>query len=301
MRTRGFLRRTSAALAVSVALSLLATACSGGDATAGASPSAGKAGKSGEKDGEEAGGKESAGIALPPAHSGFDYQLGAPYPPPAGVSVVARDHTERPAPGIYNICYVNAFQAQPGAEKEWDADLLLRDGAGEVVMDEEWGEAMLDVRTPDKRERIARKVNTWIDACAAKGYRAVDPDNYDSYTRAPRGLLTADDAKAFLSLLAAHAHAKGLAIGQKNTAELAPSRKEVGADFAVVEECGQYDECGDYTAAFGDHVLVIEYTGQGMERACEGWGDRIDVVRRDLDLVARGDEGYRYETCDGIG
>ncbi|MFF9569740.1 endo alpha-1,4 polygalactosaminidase [Streptomyces sp. NPDC014685] len=281
MRTRGFLRRSSAALAVSVALCLLATACSGDGAGTGTPPS--------------------AGIELPPTHAGFDYQLGAPYPPPAGVSVVVRDHTQRPAPGIYNICYVNAFQAQPGAEKEWDADLLLRDGAGELVMDEEWGEAMLDVRTAAKRERIARKVNAWIDACAAKGYRAVDPDNYDSYTRAPRGLLTADDAKAFLALLAAHAHAKGLAIGQKNTAELAPFRKEVGADFAVVEECGQYDECGDYTAAFGDHVLVIEYTGQGMAQACEGWGDRIGVVRRDLDLVARGHEGYHYGTCDGTG
>ncbi|MFF3394270.1 endo alpha-1,4 polygalactosaminidase [Streptomyces sp. NPDC002669] len=290
MRTRGFLRRSSAAPVVTVALCLLATACSGGGAATGAPSPAGKAGR-----------EDSAEIALPPAHAGFDYQLGAPYPPPAGVSVVARDHTERPAPGIYNICYVNAFQAQPGAEKEWDADLLLRDGAGEVVMDEEWGEAMLDVRTAAKRERIARKVNAWIDACAAKGYRAVDPDNYDSYTRAPRGLLTADDAKAFLSLLADHAHAKGLAIGQKNTAELAPFRKEVGADFAVVEECGQYDECGDYTAAFGDHVLVIEYTGPGMARACEGWGDRIGIVRRDLDLVARGQEGYHYGTCDGTG
>ncbi|MGW2178949.1 endo alpha-1,4 polygalactosaminidase [Streptomyces sp. NPDC001732] len=291
MRIRGFLRRPATALvasvAVSVGVSLLATACSGGGG--------------GHEAPSPAEGKESAGVALPPTHAGFDYQLGEPYTPPAGVSVVARDHTEAPAPGIYNICYVNAFQAQPGAEKEWDADLLLRDKAGEVVMDEEWGEAMLDVHTAAKRERIARKVNTWIDECAAKGYRAVDPDNYDSYTRAPRGLLTADDAKAFLSLLAAHAHAKGLAIGQKNTAELAPFREEAGADFAVVEECGQYDECGDYAAAFGDHMIVIEYTEQGMKRACEGWGDRISVVRRDLDLVARGHRGYHHETCDGTG
>ncbi|MFE6668727.1 endo alpha-1,4 polygalactosaminidase [Streptomyces sp. NPDC057697] len=289
MRTRGSLRRSSAALAVSAVLSLLATACSDDGEPHGTPSSAGRK--------ESA--RASAEVTPPPAHAGFDYQLGEPYALPAGVTVVARDHTEPPAPGVYNICYINAFQAQPGAEKDWDADLLLRDKAGKVVMDEEWGEAMLDVHTDAKRERIARKVNTWIDDCAAKGYKAVDPDNYDTYTRAPRGLLSADDAKAFLSLLATHAHAKGLAIGQKNTAELAPARKEVGVDFAVVEECGEYDECGDYETSFGRHMIVIEYTRKGMKRACEGWGDDISIVRRDLDLVARGHDGYHFETCDG--
>ncbi|MCZ9340288.1 endo alpha-1,4 polygalactosaminidase, partial [Streptomyces sp. TRM76130] len=67
-----------------------------------------------------------SGVTPPPAHTGFDYQLGGPYPPPDGVRVVVRDHTVRPASGLYNICYVNAFQAQPGAERDWDADLLLR-------------------------------------------------------------------------------------------------------------------------------------------------------------------------------
>ncbi|OII63159.1 hypothetical protein BJP40_26080 [Streptomyces sp. CC53] len=236
-------------------------------------------------------------VRLPPARAGFDYQLGTPYDPPPGVSVVARDHTAPPAPEVYNICYVNAFQAQPGAEKEWDPDLLLRDDSGAVVMDTEWGEAMLDVRTDAKRRRIADRVNAWIDECAAKGYRAVEPDNYDTYTRAPEGLLSADDAKAFLSLLAAHAHEKGLAIGQKNTAELAPSRREVGADFAVVEECGQYEECADYVAAFGENVLVIEYTDQGMQRACRDWGDKLTIVRRDLHLVSKEEGGHLYGRC----
>nr|BFE52173.1 hypothetical protein GCM10017745_56000 [Saccharothrix mutabilis subsp. capreolus] len=129
-------------------------------------------------------------VVLPPAHAGFDYQIGGPYPPAADVRVVTRDHEVAPAPGLYNICYVNAFQVQPGAEAEWDADLLLRDADGEVVYDGDWGEALLDLRTADKRARVADKVGGWIDGCAAKGYQAVEPDNYDSYTRAPEGLLT---------------------------------------------------------------------------------------------------------------
>ncbi|MCX4817790.1 endo alpha-1,4 polygalactosaminidase [Streptomyces sp. NBC_01239] len=239
-----------------------------------------------------------AKVSAPPAHAGVDYQLGGAYTPPKGVSVVSRDHTASPAPGLYNICYVNAFQAQPDAEGDWDADLLLRDRSGKVVMDKDWGEAMLDIGTPAKRARIAEKVDDWIDSCADKGFDAVEPDNYDSYTRAPHGLLTAADAEAFQALLARHTHARHLAIAQKNTLELAKDRKRVGLDFAVVEECGQYDECGSYLDAFGDHVIVVEYTEKGMEKTCAGWGDRISIVRRDLDVTPAGHDGYVRETCD---
>ncbi|MFE9606787.1 endo alpha-1,4 polygalactosaminidase [Streptomyces hokutonensis] len=239
-----------------------------------------------------------AKVSTPPVHASVDYQLGGAYTPPKGVSVVSRDHTASPAPGVYNICYVNAFQAQPDAEGDWDADLLLRDRSGKVVMDKDWGEAMLDIGTPAKRARIAEKVDDWIDACADKGFDAVEPDNYDSYTRAPHGLLNAADAEAFQTLLARHAHARHLAIAQKNTLELAKDRKRVGLDFAVVEECGQYNECGSYVDAFGDHVIVVEYTEKGMKRACAGWGDRISIVRRDLDVTPAGHDGYVRETCD---
>ncbi|WP_137022962.1 endo alpha-1,4 polygalactosaminidase, partial [Streptomyces albus] len=51
-------------------------------------------------------------VTLPPAHADFDYQIGGAYTPPKGVKAVSRDHTAKPADGLYNICYVNAFQAQ---------------------------------------------------------------------------------------------------------------------------------------------------------------------------------------------
>ncbi|KAF2775513.1 endo alpha-1,4 polygalactosaminidase [Streptomyces sp. OM5714] len=239
---------------------------------------------------------EAAAYSPPPAHAGFDYQIGGAYTPPAGVEVVSRDHSASPAPGLYNICYVNAFQAQPGAEGDWDDDLLLRDANGEVVYDTDWGEAFLDIRTADKRERIAEKVGTWIDGCADKGFQAVEPDNYDSYTRAG-DLLDAADAQGLIRLLAERAHSDGLAIGQKNTVELAPNREENGLDFAVAEECGEWDECGDYTAAFGDRVIVIEYTAKGLSKACAGFGDELSVVRRDLDVSPKGSSGYVRETC----
>ncbi|MEU4393484.1 endo alpha-1,4 polygalactosaminidase [Kribbella sp. NPDC023855] len=237
-----------------------------------------------------------AAVTLPPVHAKFDYQIGGAYSPPSGVQVVTRDRTATPAAGLYNICYVNAFQVQPGEESQWASDLLLRDAAGNVVVDEDWGEALLDLRTSDKRTRIAAKVNGWIDGCAAKGYKAIEPDNYDSYTRS-KSLLTASQAKAYLTLLAQHAHSKSLAIGQKNTVELAGARQSIGLDFAVAEECGQYDECGDYVAAFGNNVIVIEYTDSGRRKACTAFGTRLSIVQRDVDVSVPGDAGYVRKTC----
>ncbi|MFI6620382.1 endo alpha-1,4 polygalactosaminidase [Streptomyces sp. NPDC050528] len=228
---------------------------------------------------------------LPPLHADFDYQIGGAYPPPAGVRIVSRDRTASPAPGLYNICYVNAFQAQPDERASWPADLLLRDADGEVVVDEDWGEALLDIRTAAKRQRVAARANRWIDGCAAKGFDAVEPDNYDSYTRSD-DLLTANDATAFIALLSRHAHARHLAIAQKNTVELAGLRKKLGLDFAIAEECAEYDECGEYAKAFADRVIVIEYSDSGLRKARSGFAGRLSIVRRDVDVSTPGSADY---------
>ncbi|WP_420856457.1 endo alpha-1,4 polygalactosaminidase [Streptomyces mangrovisoli] len=233
-------------------------------------------------------------VRLPPRHAGFDYQIGGAYSPPAGVRVVSRDRSSKPAPGLYNICYVNAFQAQPEERSSWPADLLLRDADGDVVVDEDWNEALLDIRTADKRRRVAERVDRWIDECAAKGFDAIEPDNYDSYTRS-EDLITAADATAFITLLSGHAHARHLAIGQKNTAELARQRKKAGLDFAVAEECADYDECDVYAKAFDDRVLVIEYSDRGLRKALAGWGSRLSIVRRDVMVSTPGSKDYVRE------
>ncbi|WP_079084605.1 endo alpha-1,4 polygalactosaminidase [Streptomyces dysideae] len=237
-----------------------------------------------------------ATVTPPPKHVRWDYQIGGAYAPATGVQVVSRSHESAPAPGVYNICNINAFQAQEDAEGDWDSDLLLRDANGDVVYDEDWGEAALDIRTDAKRQRIAAKVNTWIDECAAKGYKAVEPDNYDTFTRFPKDL-TADQAKALMKLLSVHAHEKGLAIAQKNTLELAAYRASVGLDFAVVEECGEWNECGEFAEAFDNNVLVVEYTAKGLSEVCSGWASTLSIVRRDQLLVSKGTSGYFRQTC----
>jgi len=35
---------------------------------------------------------------------------------------VSRDHSDKAADGLYNICYINAFQTQPDAESFWKSE-----------------------------------------------------------------------------------------------------------------------------------------------------------------------------------
>ncbi|MEU6285420.1 endo alpha-1,4 polygalactosaminidase [Streptomyces sp. NPDC047028] len=245
------------------------------------------------------GSASAATFTLPPVHGGFDYQIGGGYTPPAGVTVVSRDWKDSPAPSLYNICYVNAFQTQkvgdPGGPEDWDSNLLLQDEEGNVIIDEDWQEALLDISTAAKRTAVAAQIETQIDTCASKGFDALELDNYDSYTRS-NGQITESQAQAYIRLLSAYGHDKGLAVGQKNTVELAPSHAANGLDFAIAEECGDTLECGDYIASFGDHAIFIEYTDNGLATACQ-YGDQVSIVQRDRDVVAQGTSGYVRHTC----
>jgi len=241
---------------------------------------------------------DAATYATPRANAQFDYQIGGAYQPPSGVQVVSRDRKAAPASGLYNICYVNAFQVQPDELSWWKAnhdDLLLKKN-GTYVVDKDWNENLIDISTAAKRTAVAAIVNGWIDGCASKGFKGVEPDNIDSYGRSS-GLLTKSNATAYLALLASHAHNAGLAIAQKNTTELGTAGKNAGLDFAIVEECGQYDECDSYTAVFGTSVFDIEYTSSGFSKACKSVGSSISVVRRDVDVTAPGSSTYVYSAC----
>jgi len=240
----------------------------------------------------------SVSARLPPPNAGFDYQLGGAYPPPAGVTVVTRDRTEAPAPGFYNICYVNGFQIQSEDVAWWKAnhpDLMLRDKGGKIVIDPDWDEIMLAPTTLQRRAELAGVIGGWIAKCASDGFDAVEIDNLDTFTRSHR-LITQADAVAQMRLFADAAHAVGLPIAQKNSAEISGRRAAMGTDFAVAEECDRYDECAAYTRAYGDHVLVIEYRRRDFDAGCAAYPG-LSIVLRDLDLVTPADKGYVFAKC----
>lgn len=249
--------------------------------------------------------------APPPPHVPFDYQIGGDYPLPDGVAVVSRDWFIGAAPeGVYAICYVNAFQTQddeddvdrPDERSNWPSELVLL----ELGDDPHWGgEYLIDISTAEGRAEAAAWLEPMIATCAAKGFQAVELDNLDSWTRfdetpmEDRVPFDEDDAIAYAELLVAIAHAHGLAAAQKNTVELPAdvARGRIGFDFAVAEECGHWDECQGYVDVYGDHVIAIEYEPADLEVTCAGFGDRLSVVLRDVDVSTPGSATYQYARC----
>ncbi|WP_420369049.1 endo alpha-1,4 polygalactosaminidase [Curtobacterium sp. L1-20] len=233
-----------------------------------------------------------------------DYQLGGGYTPPAGVTIVERDSTDRPAPGKYGICYVNGFQTQPEDADSWLDDhpaAILRDADGDPVSDPGWpDEMLLDTRTAAGRATIVDVLTTSIARCADRGFDAVEFDNLDSWTRS-HGALTRAGNLALAADLVRVGHEHGLAVGQKNTPQLGASgRKATGFDFVVAEECVQYQECAAYRTAYGQRVIDIEYSDEttGPWSAVCAEDDRPAMtILRDRDLVTPSHEDHVFRHC----
>lgn len=258
-------------------------------------------------------GGEAASWPVLPVDARFDYQIGGDYAPAAGVDVVTRDWFAGSLPtgdGAYAICYVNAFQTQPDdpdvdrpdERSSWPADLVLT----ELGEDPNWGgEFLIDISTSTRRQAALAYLRPMIETCADKGFDAVEYDNLDSWTRfddtplAGRVPFHRADAVAFAELLVDAAHDRGLAAAQKNTLGL--TREEsidtIGFDFAVAEQCGEFDECDRYRAVFGDRLIVVEYSEAGFETACRTVGGSVSVVLRDQEVTTPGSPSYRFETC----
>lgn len=272
-------------------------ASSGGLAGAGQA-TGGNAGAPVAGSGGASGGGASNGILLPPGNASFDYQIGGAYTPPSGVKVVSRDRGDAPAPGLYNICYVNGFQAQQADDAWWLAqhpDLILRDEQGDPVVDPDWDEMLFDTSTSAKRQALAAVVGDWIEGCRADGFDAVEVDNLDSYSRSGGRLSQANNV-AFMQLLSSVGHQAGLAMGQKNSTEVLGSAASMGTDFAVAEECNRYSECGDYKSVYGDLVFVIEYRDQDFSAGCKNFPE-LSIVRRDVGVSTPKSASYVYQGC----
>jgi hypothetical protein len=163
-------------------------------------------------------------------------------------AVVASLH----AAGRKVICYVNvgAYEDFRPDRSAYPASVL---GAGNGWPGERW----LDIRRSALlRPIIARR----FDMCRDKGFDAVEPDNVDGYQNHSGFPLTAADQLAFNRMVAGLAHGRGLAVGLKNDLDQVPQL--VGDfDFAVNEQCAQYQECDvlrPFTAR-GKAVFEAEY------------------------------------------
>ncbi|HIW99128.1 MAG TPA: endo alpha-1,4 polygalactosaminidase, partial [Candidatus Nesterenkonia stercoripullorum] len=74
-------------------------------------------------------------------------------------------------------------------------------------------------------------------------------------------------------------------------------------DFAITEECGALDECGDHQEVYGEHVLQVEYpeslehAGVDFDQVCSLPDRSPMTILRDHDLLLAGAQGHVYRRC----
>jgi hypothetical protein len=151
------------------------------------------------------------------------------------------------------ICYLDV-----GSWESYrpDADSFPRSVIGkryDGYPDERW----LDVRN---YRLFAQPLNHRLRMCERKGFDAVEADNVAGWENRTGFPITRRDQLRFNRWVAHRAHAHGLSIGLKNDSRQA-ERLQQRFDFAVVEECFQYRECGPYRSFVraGKAVFAVEY------------------------------------------
>lgn len=210
-------------------------------------------------------------VVPPPAVGGFQYQLAEPFDAARhlvpGVAVYGIDGADNGAAAVaaikaaggYPICYFST------SFEDWRTDAAAFPAAALGRPLGDWpGERWADVRSPAVRA-VARKR---LEMCAAKGFPAAEADNVDIGAASGFPIGAAERAD-FVRYLADTAHGLGLAFGLKNT--LAQAKDLVGAvDFAINEQCSEYNECGLYRPfrAAGKPVFNVEYDQRAFERLC---------------------------------
>ncbi len=150
------------------------------------------------------------------------------------------------------ICYFNA-----GAYENWreDADRFRPEEIGNPL--EGWdGEYWLDIRSENVKDIMRDR----LKLAKEKGCDGVDPDNVNGYTQNTGFDLTYEDQLEYNIFLSNESHKLGLLIGLKNDLEQINDLISY-FDFAVNEQCHQYNEC-DLLMPFiynKKPVLNIEY------------------------------------------
>ena len=255
-------------------------------------------------------------IRLPPSgRVSWDWQIGAETEAevavPAGVSVMGLDGFETSAAkvaelkgrGIYVVCYLDA-----GSYESYRPDAADYPESLKLQTDPNWpDESFLDIRDVFRENSVlAGILERRLAMCADKGFDAVDPDNLQNDQNVTSGVITRQDQLDFNGWLVDRAHARGLAILQKNGPDYVMQTDRLGRrmvdlfDGSFNESCQRYQECGPLAeyARRGKLVLNVEY--QLSDLNCEAMNSLgVNSAYKDLYLVGKLQEGYERTSCTG--
>ncbi|KAI1358246.1 glycoside hydrolase superfamily [Xylaria arbuscula] len=149
------------------------------------------------------------------------------------------------------VCY---FSAGSYEDYRADADQFPASAIGNQL--DGWPEQWLDIRNSDVRSIMAARIASAKD----KGCVGVDADNIDGYTNDSGFDLTEADTVDYVRFLAETAHDIGLGYGLKNAGGIVDQVVDV-AEWAINEECAEYEECADWAPFVdaGKPVFHVEY------------------------------------------
>jgi hypothetical protein len=183
------------------------------------------------------------------------------------------------------ICYFSA-----GTYENWRPDAASFPSAALGSNVSGWaGERWLDVRNQTVRDIMSKR----MDLAKSKGCNGLEPDNVDGFANKSGFPLTAQDQINFNSFLADQAHARGMIVALKNSTDLVSSLVNK-FDFAVVEECFKYNECGAYSPFIQQNkaVLNAEYSSYSSATCMQAASLKFSTVFYNLNL-----DGSVYKPC----
>lgn len=278
---------------VAVAALLLGAACGGGG---GGDDARGDDARGDEPRGDEPRGDDS-GRWRPDVSDTWQWQLQGTITTRYDVDVYDVDLVETPQAVLDElhddrrrvVCYFSAGT--------WEA---FRDGGappGEAIgepladfPDERW----LDVRHDAVHDHAVGQ----LVLAEERGCDGVEPDNVDGDANDTGFDLSSDDQLAFNRFLATEAHARGLAIGLKNDLDQISDLVDE-FDFAVNEQCHEFDECAavEPFVAAGKPVFNAEYADDFRDDPEPLCADSRRRGLRTLVLPVDLDDAFRI-SCD---
>jgi hypothetical protein len=194
------------------------------------------------------------------------------------------------AQGGHAICYIDAggaetFRPDFPLYESFDAScggcLFGRPVSG--FRDEFWVNINND---QGQRDFLLGRMSARLDRCVANGFDGVEMDVVDEFSNRTGLPISADTQLLYNTALANLAHAKGLTVALKNDVEQVPELAPY-FDYAINEQCQQYDECGNYTTSFvdaGKAVFEVEYKLKATRFCPPANAENRNAIRKTYDL-----------------
>jgi hypothetical protein len=189
------------------------------------------------------------------------------------------------------ICYldIGSWESYRPDAGRFPKSVIGRRYAG--FPDERW----LDI---SRFQLFAAPLEQRIAMCARKRFDAVEPDNlagWEPENKTGFQISRADQLR-FNRWIARQVHRRGMAVALKNDGRQVKQLVHL-FDFAIVEQCFQYRECGYYLPFVRRHKAVFEaeYELKPSQFCEQAIGLGFSAIRKSYDLFAR-----PWEPCESL-